>query len=99
MTAPNHLVGGFYTHWYFRFSNRQQYSEWSEITAHYSYCLLPYIEHNKSLNGKVYLHISRVLNRRYGHHTITHSLMALVALTGIVSVFQSSFSFQEECLW
>ena len=92
MTAPNHLVGGFtFTGIFGSLLGINILSDQKLLPVILVACLLPDIDHTKSLIGKVFLPISRVLNMRYGHRTITHSLVALVALTGIIGVFQSSF--------
>lgn len=85
MTAPNHLVGGF------TFTGIFGSLMGINILSILFACLLPDIDHTKSLIGKLFLPISRSLNRRYGHRTITHSLVAIIALTGIIGVIQRSF--------
>ena len=92
MTAPNHLVGGFtFTGIFGSLLGINILSDQRLLPIILVACLLPDIDHTKSLIGKVFLPISRALNRRYGHRTITHSLVALVGLTVIISIIQTNF--------
>ena len=47
--------------------------------------LLPDIDHPRSPLGRLFFFISRPISNRYGHRTITHSLICLFALTAVVS--------------
>jgi inner membrane protein len=53
--------------------------------------LLPDIDHTKSIIGKIFFPIAKAINRRYGHRTITHSLVVLVPLVALISAFQSAY--------
>lgn len=52
---------------------------------------LPDIDHTQSLAGKIFYPISRFVNRRYGHRTLTHGLPLLGVLCGIFSVIENNF--------
>ena len=39
--------------------------------------ILPDIDHTKSIIGKIFFPIAQVINRKYGHRTITHSVFAV----------------------
>jgi len=91
MTAPNHLVGGFtFTGIFGSLLGINILSDHRLLPVIFVACLLPDIDHTKSIIGKVFLPISKPLNRRYGHRTITHSLVAVLTLTGILSVIQNA---------
>ena len=90
MTAPNHLVGGFtFTGIFGSLLGINILSDYRLLPIIVIASLLPDIDHTKSIIGKAFLPISSALNRRYGHRTITHSLVALLILTGILSVAQN----------
>ena len=92
MTAPNHLIGGFtFTGIFGSLLGINILSDHRLLPIIFIACLLPDIDHTKSIIGKVFLPISKPLNRRYGHRTITHSLVAVLVLTGILSVIQNAF--------
>lgn len=92
MTAPNHLVGGFtFTGIFGSLLGINILSDHRLLPIIFVACLLPDIDHTKSLIGKLFLPISKSINRRYGHRTITHSLVAVVALTGMITVVQTAY--------
>jgi len=43
--------------------------------------LLPDIDHPESLVGRVFLPVSKYIQRRYGHRTVTHSIFAVLAVS------------------
>ena len=91
MTAPNHLVGGFtFTGIFGSLLGINILSDHRLLPIIFIASLLPDIDHSKSLIGKVFLPISKILNKRYGHRTITHSLVAVIVLTGFLSVIQNA---------
>ena len=49
--------------------------------------LLPDTDTPKSLIGSLLRPISRLLERRIGHRTVTHSLLALGLVAGVASIF------------
>lgn len=53
--------------------------------------LLPDVDHTRSLIGKLFYPIAREINRRFGHRTITHSLIALIGFTTIVALLQRAY--------
>jgi inner membrane protein len=53
--------------------------------------LLPDIDHTKSIIGKAFYPIAKAINRKYGHRTITHSLIVWLALVALVSAFQAAY--------
>ena len=40
--------------------------------------LLPDIDHPESLIGRVFLPLSKYIQRKYGHRTVTHSVFAIL---------------------
>lgn len=53
--------------------------------------VLPDCDHTRSPIGKLLYPISKFLNRRFGHRTITHSLPALIVLTLLVSFIEKTY--------
>ena len=92
MTAPNHIVGGFtFTGIFAAIGGINILQDYRLLPIILFATLLPDIDHTKSIIGKAFYPIAKVINRKYGHRTITHSLIVLVALTAGISAFQSAY--------
>ena len=92
MTAPNHIIGGIViTGLFGSFMNMNILaSPWYIVTTIFA-SLLPDIDHTRSIIGKMFLPFSRFLNRRYGHRTITHSLIIMIALSLLSAFLETTF--------
>ncbi|MBK8506131.1 MAG: metal-dependent hydrolase [Saprospiraceae bacterium] len=76
MTAPNHIVGGIATVGIFAsISGINILAKPAYLVVIAIASLLPDIDHTRSLIGKLLYPIAKPINRRYGHRTITHSLI------------------------
>ena len=53
---------------------------------------LPDIDHTKSIIGLTFYPIAKIINRRYGHRTITHTLACLLVLSGIAGMTSLYFT-------
>lgn len=53
--------------------------------------LLPDIDHTKSLLGKIVYPLAKWLDKKYGHRTITHSLLFLVLITFLAMFVERIF--------
>lgn len=92
MTGPNHIVGGYtFTGLFASIMGVNFLSDWKYIAVIFFASLLPDIDHTKSLIGKLFYPVSRLINRKYGHRTITHSLIFLFLSTSLIASFQASF--------
>ena len=92
MTGPNHIVGGYvFTGLFASIIGVNFLSDWKYLAVVFIGSLLPDIDHTKSLIGKFFYPISKPLNRRYGHRTITHSLIFLITTSALLAAFQSAF--------
>ena len=92
MRAPNHIAGGIvFTAFVSSFFEANPIESWGTISIVVFGSLLPDIDHTKSIIGKVFLPISKWLNKRYGHRTITHSIFALFLVSLISSFIESTF--------
>ena len=82
MTTPNHIAGGIvFTGFFTSIYNINILEDWKTITVALFAMLLPDIDHTKSIIGKIFYPLARFLGRKYGHRTITHSLLFLFILT------------------
>lgn len=95
MTAPNHIAGGIvFTGFFTSLYNINIIGDWQTITVALVAMILPDIDHTKSLLGKIFFPVSRLISRRFGHRTITHSLLFLLAVTALTNLFDIYFSTQ-----
>lgn len=79
MNAPTHIVGGFVLAGTLcSFTDVNIFSNHEYIIACTVFSLLPDIDSTKSLIGKSFYPIAWILNRKFGHRTITHSLLFLL---------------------
>lgn len=82
MNGTNHIAGGLlFTGIFASFWNINIFSDAGLIGLTVLGSVLPDIDHTKSPIGKVFWPLSRYLDTRYGHRTITHSLLFLLGLT------------------
>ena len=92
MTAPNHIVGGFcFTGVFASIGGINILQDYRLIPIILFASLLPDIDHTKSIIGKLFFPLAQAINRKYGHRTITHSVIVLIGLTAIISGFQSAY--------
>ena len=92
MTAPNHIVGGFtFTGVFASIAGINILQDYRLLPVILIASLLPDIDHTKSIIGKLFYPISRAINRKYGHRTITHSLFVMIGLTALISGFQAAY--------
>lgn len=92
MTAPNHIIGGIViTGLFGSFLNLNILSNPIFIASTIFGALIPDIDYTKSMIGKVFRPISKYLNRRYGHRTITHSLLAMFGSFLLFATIESTF--------
>jgi len=86
MLAPTHSVFGiFLTLIILAIFGVQLSLHWSIILFAIIGAVLPDIDHPRSVIGKLFPYISIPLERKYGHRTVTHSLIGWVISTIIVS--------------
>ncbi len=79
MTTPNHIAGGVaITGISLSFFDINIFSNPLFLGFCIFSSLLPDIDHTKSIIGKVFYPISKYLDMKFGHRTITHSLTALI---------------------
>lgn len=89
MTAPNHIAGGIvFTGIFTSLWNVNIFSDPYYLAATIFISLLPDVDTPKSIIGKPFYPISKWLYRKYGHRTVTHSLLICVILTLITYIFE-----------
>lgn len=93
MTFPNHIAGGTVFTGFFAsiLFGLNILSSPAMLATTLIASVLPDCDHTRSPIGKLLYPISRFLNRRFGHRTITHSIPALIVLTLLVSFFEKTY--------
>ncbi len=92
MTAPNHIIGGIViTGLFGSFLNLNILLSPIYIASTIVGALIPDIDYTKSTIGKIFRPISKYLNRRFGHRTITHSLIAMFGSFLLFAIIESTF--------
>ena len=92
MTAANHIVGGLaITGIIGSLMGINILEQESYIGVTIFAALLPDIDHVKSPIGKLFYPIAKIISKRYGHRTITHTLAALLILWAIVGTITKTY--------
>jgi inner membrane protein len=92
MSGSNHVVGGivftgiFASFWNVNIFEKPEYLFFTAFFA-----ILPDIDHLKSPIGKMFYPIAKWLNLKYGHRTITHSLIFYFSLFLIIGFLEKTF--------
>ena len=95
MTSPNHIIGGLViTGLFGSFLNLNILSNPLYIATTIFGSLLPDIDYPKSLIGRCFRPFSKILNRRFGHRTITHSIFVLFVSFLLLAVVENTFLHQ-----
>jgi len=94
MLAPTHSVFGIFLTLIILAVFGVQWSlHWTIILFAILGAIMPDIDHPKSIIGKLFYFISAPIERRYGHRTITHSLIGLAIFTVLFAVIIGLISF------
>lgn len=102
MTGINHKAGGLtFTATFCSFFDVNILADWRYIVFTLFFSLLPDIDHNKSIIGKIFRPISGWLSTRYGHRTVTHSLAFYLSVVLFVAftdrLFRPDFTYTLIC--
>lgn len=93
MSGTNHVVGGtVFTGIFASFWNVNIFSDPSFLFFTAFFAILPDIDHIKSPIGKVFYPLAKWLNLKFGHRTITHSLIVYITLFLLVAFIESIVS-------
>jgi inner membrane protein len=91
MSGVNHVAGGIvFSGLYLSMFDINIYSQPIFIFFCAFFSLLPDIDHTKSLIGKVFYPIAWWLNKKYGHRTITHSLVCYLSLAAVIAIAEKA---------
>lgn len=87
MTTPNHVAGGIViTGVFSSFVGFNILESIPAIATVIVASIFPDIDHPSSLIGKTLLPISKFLNKRFGHRTLTHSLLGFLIFTCLFAI-------------
>jgi inner membrane protein len=76
MTAPNHIAGSFvFTGIMCSFWNINIFASISSVVAIATFSILPDIDNPRAIIGRCVYPLALLLNRQFGHRTLTHSLL------------------------
>lgn len=93
MRAPSHITGGLvFTGFFASLWNINIFADFNTLAFTCFASLLPDIDHTKSTLGKVFYPLARFLDRKYGHRTLTHSLLFLIVVFFVAAVIENIFS-------
>lgn len=91
MRGYNHIAGGLaFTGIFASFADVNIFSKPAYLGACVFFSLLPDIDHTRSTLGKAFWPVAKLLDKRYGHRTVTHCalfLLAVVAVVGLCEAF------------
>jgi len=90
MSGTNHVVGGtVFTGVFASFWNVNIFSSPILLFFTIFFAILPDVDHLKSPIGKLFYPLAKWLNIRFGHRTITHSLIFYIPLTLAVAITEN----------
>lgn len=93
MSGANHVTGGLvYTGIIASFFNINIFEDPLYIFFTVIFCLLADIDHTRSPVGKLFYPLAKYLDRKYGHRTITHSLVFYLAIYLIIRALETVFN-------
>lgn len=92
MSGPNHVAGGFIlTGIYLSMWDVNIYAQPHFIFFTAFFSLLPDIDHTKSIIGKPFYPIAKYLDKKFGHRTITHSLLCYFMLALVIGMIEATW--------
>jgi len=92
MTTANHIVGGITIAGIsLSFWDINIFSDSTYLAVGIFASILPDIDHQKSIIGKIFFPISKYLDRNFGHRTITHSLTTFIPLILLILFIELNF--------
>ena len=93
MTGTNHIAGGIViTGLFASFHDINIFENVAYISTTIGCCLLPDIDHRKSIMGKMFHPIAVYLDQHFGHRTITHSFLFLGIIIALVAFIEHLLS-------
>lgn len=89
MSGPNHVIGGtvftgiYLSMWDINIFSQPLFLFFTAICS-----VIPDIDHTKSIIGKVFYPIAKFIDKRYGHRTITHSILFYLSTAIIIGIIE-----------
>ena len=85
MVAPTHIIGGtIFTGTMCAFFDVNIFSDWKYLAICAGFSILPDIDTTKSAIGKIFYPVAWVIHRKFGHRTITHSILFFAVIWGLI---------------
>jgi inner membrane protein len=92
MSGPNHVIGGtVFTGLYLSMWDVNIYQNPLLLFFTAFFALLPDIDHTKSIIGKTFYPIAKILDKKFGHRTITHSLAVYISLGILIGILEQTW--------
>lgn len=92
MKAGNHVAGGLViTGFFASLWNINIFANLDTVLFTILASQLPDIDHSKSIIGKCFRPLARWIDRKFGHRTITHSLIFLLGITLVAYLLENVF--------
>lgn len=86
MTAPTHIIGSYiFAGTMCSFYNINLFQKPAYLALCAIAAIFPDIDTTNSTAGKIFYPIARIINRKFGHRTITHSLLFLLIIYTILT--------------
>ncbi len=93
MRAPSHVTGGIvFTGVFASLWNVNIFAGIDTILFTCFASLLPDIDHTRSTLGKLFYPLARFIDRKYGHRTVTHSLLFMAVTFFVSATIENIFS-------
>lgn len=93
MRGFNHIAGGLaFTGIFASFADVNIFQKPEYIATTVFFSLLADIDHTRSPIGKAFYPVAKWIDRKYGHRTVTHSLLFFLVVVGIVGIAESILS-------
>ncbi len=93
MSGYNHIVGGtVFTGIFLSMYDVNIFSQPIYLFFTAFFAVLPDIDHTKAPIGKAFYPLARYLDRKYGHRTITHSILCYLILFIIIGLIEGMIS-------
>lgn len=95
MRGFNHIAGGLaFTGIFASFADVNIFEKPEYVATTVFFSLLADIDHTRSPIGKLFYPVAKWIDRKYGHRTVTHSLLFFLAVIGFVGIAESILSEQ-----
>ena len=93
MKAPAHITGGiFFTGFFCSLWNINIFGSIFYLSAVVVGAILPDVDHTRSWIGMTFYPLAKWIDKRFGHRTVTHSLIFLICITVICRILEVYFN-------